>query len=50
MQEQDSAKFEVDEELLASHGQRFANYLIDYICQVAIMFGVFCHCRNGCNF
>lgn len=41
MQEQNSAKFELDEELLASHGQRFANYLIDYICQVGMMFGAF---------
>lgn len=41
MHEPNSTKFELDEALLASHGQRFANYLIDYICQVAIMFGVF---------
>lgn len=41
MYEPNSTKFELDETLLASHGQRFANYLIDYICQVAVMFGVF---------
>ena len=36
-----SRKFELDDELLASHAQPFANYLIDYICQVIMMFGVF---------
>lgn len=41
MQEPNSRKFELDNELLASHGQRFANYLIDYICQVVMMFGAF---------
>lgn len=41
MNEPNSRKFELDEELLASHGQRFANYIIDYICQVGMMFGVF---------
>ena len=41
MHEPNSTKFELDEAILASHGQRFANYLIDYICQVAMMFGVF---------
>ena len=41
MSEPNSREFELDEELLASHGQRFINYLIDYICQVAVMFGVF---------
>ena len=41
MNEQNAIKFELDDELLASHGQRFANYLIDYICQVGMMFGIF---------
>jgi len=41
MQEPYSRKFEVDETLFASPGQRFANYLIDYLCQVGMMFGVF---------
>lgn len=41
MHEQNSTKFELDDELFASHGQRFANYLIDYICQVIMMFGIF---------
>ncbi len=41
MQESNSRKIELDDELLASHGQRFANYLIDYICQVVMMFGAF---------
>ena len=41
MSEPNSREFELDEELLASHGQRFINYLIDYICQVVMMFGAF---------
>jgi len=41
MQQLNARKFELDDDLLASHGQRFANYLIDYICQVIMMFGVF---------
>lgn len=34
-------EFELDDDLFASHGQRFANYLIDYICQILMMFGIF---------
>lgn len=41
MNDTSSREFELDDDLLASHGQRFANYLIDYICQILIMFGVF---------
>lgn len=41
MQQQNSKTFELDDEILASHLQRFINYLIDYLCQVVIMFGVF---------
>ena len=41
MHEQNSTKLELDNDLLASHAQRFANYLIDYICQVVMMFGAF---------
>lgn len=38
---ENSRQFELDEEILASHGQRFVNYLIDYICHFIMMFGVF---------
>ena len=41
MQKQNSKKFELDDELLATHSQRFVNYLVDYICQVVMMFGAF---------
>ncbi|WP_296142695.1 RDD family protein [uncultured Flavobacterium sp.] len=41
MNNTNSREFELDDDLFASHGQRFANYLIDYICQILIMFGVF---------
>lgn len=32
--------FEFDADLYATKGQRFANYIIDYICQIIMMMGV----------
>ncbi|MGK4566250.1 RDD family protein [Flavobacterium sp. 3HN19-14] len=38
---QHSSKFTVDDDILATHGQRIANYLLDYLMQIILMFGVF---------
>jgi len=40
MEYKKSRPFEFDAELHASKNQRFANYVIDYICQIVIMLGV----------
>lgn len=39
MNQETSRKFELDNDLFASQGQRFANYILDYICQIVLMFG-----------
>jgi len=40
MYKSNSQKFELDNDLFASQGQRFANYILDYICQIILLFCV----------
>ncbi|MEZ0005403.1 putative RDD family membrane protein YckC [Flavobacterium sp. 28YEA47A] len=35
-----SRQFRLDKDLYASQGTRLANYLIDYVCQIALMFAL----------
>jgi len=35
-----SDQFSIDNDLHASQGQRFANFIIDYICQIILMMGI----------
>lgn len=35
-----SKQFRLDEDLYATKGQRFANFIIDYICQILLMFAL----------